>query len=122
MSPTDHEGLRDLAGALFDEVIMPLHEARATAGEPAYFPTAPDPAAATYYSPPLLRAMRPEDFEFPGGGTVEGIVDALTGYWSAQGEVELAATTSRLKQMAEAARNEAYAGDGSVSVFCYTMF
>jgi hypothetical protein len=122
MNSTDENRPNQLAGALFDEVISPVGNTRATAGEQAYFPTGKDMKATTYYSEPLARVMQPADFEFPGGGTVEGLVDALAAHWLAQGETELAAMAPRLKEIAEAWSNEAAAGDDSVSIFCYTMF
>jgi hypothetical protein len=66
--------------------------------------------------------MQPADFEFPGGGSAAGLIDALTAYWAAQGETQLAAMAPRLHEIAEALRDEAAEGDGTVSVLCYTMF
>jgi hypothetical protein len=122
MSSTEVDRARDLARALFDEVVSPLAEARRAAGKPAFFATARDPKATTYYTEPLAGVMRPADFEFPGGGSVEGLVDALAARWAAQGEAELAAMAPRLKEIARALKDEADASDGSVSIFCYTMF
>lgn len=122
MSSTDDNILDQLAGALFDEVISPLGRIRAAAGKQAFFPTAKDTDALTYYSEPLSRVMQRADFEFPGSGTVKGLIGALAAHWGAQGEVELAAMVPRLNEIAEASSNEDVASDGSVSVFCYTMF
>jgi hypothetical protein len=122
MSSTDQDRARRLAGALFDEIVAPLAEARRAAGKQAYFPLAAEPGAKSYYEEPVLRVMQPADFEFPGDGTAEGLVDALAAAWMAEGETGLAAMAPRLKEIAEALRDEAAEGDGSVSIFCYTMF
>lgn len=122
MSSTDEDRARRLAGALFDELVTPLAEARKVAGKQAYFPLAGEAGAKTYYEEPVLRAMQPGDFEFPGGGTAEGLVDALAASWAAEGETDLAAMAPRLKEIAAALREEAAEGDGSVSILCYTMF
>ncbi len=122
MSSTDEEHARGLAGALFDEVIRPLAEARRVAGQQAYFPLAGDAGAKSYFEEPILGVMQPADFEFPGGGTADGLVDTLSALWTAEGETGLAAMAPRLKEIAEALRQEAAEGDGTVSILCYTMF
>ena len=121
MSSTEGERSRELAGALFDDVISTVGKTRAAAGEQAYFPTAKDRLATTYYSKPLTAVMRPADFEFPGAGTADGLVDAVAALWDAQGDDELAAMAPRLKEIADALRGEVVESDGSVSIFCYTM-
>ena len=122
MSSTDEKIARTLAVNLFDEVIAPLGKARRAAGHQAYFPLAGEANADSYYEAPLLRVMQSADFEFPGGGTAEGLVDALAAAWTAAGDTELAATAPQLKEIAAALREEAIEGDGSVSILCYTMF
>ena len=91
MSSTDEDRARTLAGKLFDEIVMPLAEARRTAGKQTYFPFAGEAGAKSYFEPPIVRVMRPADFEFPGDGTDAGLVDALAASWSAEGETGLAA-------------------------------
>ncbi|MBX7165040.1 MAG: hypothetical protein K1X74_01705 [Pirellulales bacterium] len=122
MSSTEVDRTRALAGALFDEVIVPLAARRKAAGQQAYFPLAGEPGAKTYYEQPLLGKMQPADFEFPGGGTPEGLLEALARYWQGQGETDLAAMVPRLKEIATAVADAAHADDGSVSILCYTMF
>jgi hypothetical protein len=122
MSSTEADRARATAAALFDDVVVPLAEARRAAGPQAYFPLGRDASAASYFDEPSLPTMQPADFELPGGGTAEGLVDALAQMWSAQGEAGLAALAPRLKQIAELLQAEAAEGDGSVSILCYTMF
>jgi hypothetical protein len=122
MSSTDVDRARALAGTLFDEVVAPLAEARKSAGQKAYFPFAPEAGAKSYFVEPILRKMSHADFEFPGGGTAEGLVDALAALWTAEGEMALAAMAPMLKEIAAALKDEAAEGDGSVSILCYTMF
>lgn len=124
MSSTDQDGdvVRKLAGELHDEIVTPLAEARKAAGAAAYFPLGRDPAATTYFEEPATRVMTAADFEFPGGGTAEGLVAALAAAWTAEGEVGLAAMAPKLQAISEALGEEAAQGDGSVSILCYTMF
>ncbi len=122
MSSTDEDHARKLAGALFDDVVAPLAESQRAAGKEAYFPLAGEAGAKSYYAAPMLRTMQPADYEFPGGGTAEGLVEALAQSWAVEGETGLAAMAPRLKEIAEALREEAVEGDGSVSILCYTMF
>ena len=111
-----------LSGALFDEVLVPVADARVASGAAPYFPAWRDAAAATYFERSSVGTMSPADFEFPGGGTAAGLIDAIAAYWLAQGETALAAAAPRLKAIAEALRAEAVADDGSVDIFCYTLF
>jgi hypothetical protein len=122
MSSTEGKRTRELVAELIDEVIVPLAKSRRDAGEQPYFRLAGEEGMSTYYEEPLLRKMQAKDFEFPGGGTAGGLIDALAIYWTAQGEIELAAMAPKLKDIAQAARDEAAQSDGSVNIFCYTMF
>jgi hypothetical protein len=122
MSSTNDARVRALASALYDEVVIPLAEARKAAGKQEYFPLARATNAESYYQQPIRRVMKPADFEFPGDGTAEGLIDALAAAWAAEGETVLASMAPQLKQIAETLKAEAADGDGSVSIFCYTMF
>jgi hypothetical protein len=120
MSSTEREErARQLAGALFDEVVAPLAAARQAAGCQPYFPIAGEAGVESYYVTPMAQAA---DFEFPGGGTAEGLIDALAALWTSQGETALASMAPRLKEIAEALKEEVVESDGNVSIFCYTMF
>ncbi len=122
MSSTDGDRARRLAAALFDEVVTPLALSRRASGKQAYFPLAAEAGAKSYYETPIARVMQPADFEFPGHGTAEMLVDPLTASWTAEGESGLAALAPALKEIAAALREEAIEGDGTVSILCYTMF
>ncbi len=122
MSSTETDRGRALAGKLFDDVIAPLAQARRAAGMDAYFPLAAQPGATTYFLEARPRTMAPADFEFPGGGEAEGLIDALAAAWAAEGETTLAALAPRLKEIALVLKAEAEEGDGDISILCYTMF
>ena len=109
-----------LALALFDQEIIPLAEARREAGLKGYFPLSRDAHATTYFERPAVVSMQPLDFAFPGDGGADGLIDALAEFWAA--EPPLAAIAPALKEIAAALREEAVQSDGSVDVFCYTMF
>jgi hypothetical protein len=122
MNSTDDDKVKLLAAALFDEVILPLAQKRNAQGEQSYFPLSADPTKSSYYVAPFARVMQPADFEFPGGGNAEGLIDALVQYWTVQGETELASMGPKLKEIAAALATHLDAGDGTVSSFCYTLF
>ena len=111
-----------LAGALFDEVLVPLAQARRTSGAAPYFPLQQEPSAASYFVPPSLKVMSPADFELQVGGKSEALIDALAAFWAKQGETGLAALAPRLKQLADALGDEASENDGRVDILCYTLF
>jgi hypothetical protein len=123
MNPTDRSGLSDaeLSANLFDEMLRPLAETKRRAGDPPYFPAGRDASVASYFETPCLRAMSDADFVFPGRGTARGLVDALVVHWAGEGEPALAAMGSRLGEIADAL-DRAAVPDGSVDIFCYTLF
>lgn len=111
-----------LAGALFDEVLVPLAQARRNCGAPAYFPAWRESDAASYFVTPDIAIMTLADFEMQGGGGAEELIDMIAAYWSAQGETALAAMAPRLKEFAVALTGEAAANEGIVDILCYTLF
>jgi len=122
MSPTDVTRAAALAAAFFDEVLVPLAEGRRAAGAAPYFPRRPEASATTYFSRPALRTMQASSFELPGGGTAEGLLDALAHHWQARGEPELAALVPHLRELARALAEASAEHDGTVDVLCYTLF
>ena len=122
MKQTEIASSTRASGALFDEVLIPLADARRAACAAPYFPAWHDATASTYFTPSAVRRMTPADFEFPGGGTPEGLIDAVTAYWLANGDTTLAAASPRFKEIAAALRDEAVSDDGTVDIFCYTLF
>ena len=122
MDLTEKERAPRQAQELCHEMVIRLADARRNKGRQEYFPLSRDAERESYFEEPILRTMQPLDFEFPGGGTPEGLVDALAEFWTSDGESGLAAMAPRLKEIAEALREEAEDGDGTVSILCYTMF
>lgn len=121
MSQTDAPQSEQLAGALFDEVIVPIAQARSSAEEAAYFPLEGDAGVTTYFVEPSQRTMSAGDFQ-PHAGTAQGLVDAVTALWAAQGEIDLVALAPRMTEIAEALSTESAESDGMVDVLCYTLF
>jgi hypothetical protein len=122
MNRTELETSARASGMLFDEVLVPLAEARRATGPSPDFPAWRDASVSTYFTPSSVRRMTADEFDFPGGGTPVGLVDALTAHWAAQGNPSLAAASPRLKEIAAALLDEATSDDGSVDIFCYTLF
>lgn len=111
-----------LSKALFDQVLTPLAVSRRDARATPYFPPWRQADAKSYFNRSSVTKMSPADFEFPGGGTPDGLVQALVQFWTAENEPALAAAGPRLKAIAEALREEAAAESGNVDIFCYTLF
>ena len=122
MNPTSSDRSTQLAGALFDEGLVPLAKARRTSGAPPYFPLQEEASSASYFVPPSLKVMSPADFELQLGDKAEALIDALAAYWAKQGEAGLAALAPRLKELADALGDEAAENDGKVDILCYTLF
>jgi len=110
------------SGALFDEVLKPLAIGKREAGVEPYFVSGPDATVASYFVPPKVMSMTPADFEFPGAGGAEGLINALVAHWAAEGESVLATMAPRLNRIAGALSQAAAHDDGGVDIFCYTLF
>ena len=111
-----------LAAQAFDRIIVALASARRQSSAPAYFPLVPDKSSASYFSRPALPVMEAADFAFPGQGTAEGLVNAITAFWERSGDPALCALAPLMRQTASALQDEAVESDGTVSIFCYAMF
>jgi hypothetical protein len=122
MNPTEKPRSAVLADALFADALAPLSASRKAVGQQSYFPLQPDAAQKSYFEAPVMKRMQPVDFEFPGKGTAEGLIDALAAAWTAEGEQVLAATAPRLKEIAAALKAEVETSNGEISALCYTMF
>ena len=122
MNPTETQRVDALAIALFDAVVAPSTTALCSSGRPAYFAMAGDAGLTSYFEAPTLAVMQGPDFDFPGGGTPDGLIDALARFWSAQGEAGLAAMAPRFKDIALALREETAEAASETDILCYTMF
>jgi len=122
MSSTESDDARELAAALFDEVIVPLADARAAAGQQPFYALRGDGGTESYFITPARRVMSAADFEFPGGGTATGLAEALAASWYAEGNPGLAAMAPALKAIADAMTVPPDDDDDSVSPLIYTMF
>lgn len=124
MSQTDGKRERSelLAGALYDELLAPLARARREAGAAPYFPSWRDQGASSYFEPVAHGRMSPGDFRVPGAGSTRALITELAALWQGQGELGLASAAPRLSAIADALEAEAAADDGSVDIFCYTLF
>ena len=111
-----------LAEAMFDEIVAPLAAAKRASSAQTYFPLWREANTKSYFELPSLKTMSPADFEFQGGGSPDGLIDALAAFWAVQGETELAAMAPRLKEFASALDDEAADNDGKVDILCYTLF
>ena len=108
----------DLALALFDEVIAPA----AAEGRGKYLSLSVEREQASYFLQPATKCVTPSDFDFPGGGHTDGLIDALVAYWTEQGDVRLLRAGPRLKEIIAALQNESAKSDSDVDPYCYTMF
>jgi hypothetical protein len=121
MNSTESDDADRLSTALFDEVIVPTAEAARQGGAKPYFPTGRDPSLESYFVPCERAFMTPAGFEFPGDGGAGSLIDALAAHWRAEGESALTAVAPRLAAIAKALEGVGES-DGSVDIFCYTLF
>jgi hypothetical protein len=123
MSLIEATPVDDLARSLFDAAVRPLADSRRASGQTHYFPTAPDPAATSYFEHVnALPVGQPHVIAIPGGGHAAGLIDALAAFWASQGEADLAAMAPALKEIGDAIRAEHGQESGDVDIYCYTMF
>lgn len=128
MRSTEKNNLHDdlastrLSGALFDDYLCPLAAARNAAGAPPYFPRWKDAGISSYFGAPDVGKMSVDSFEYPGGGSADRLVDALTDWWAGEGEIRLNALRPQLGAIVDALRDEAESQDPTVDIFCYTLF
>jgi hypothetical protein len=118
----EQERSAELAGELFDELLVPLARARRETGAVPYFPAWRDAGESSYFARSSVGVMSAADFRVPGGGSPEGLIAALSAAWREQGELQLASAEPRLVAIAHALREEASNDDGNVDIFCYTLF
>ncbi len=120
MNSTKEDKVREVLGALFDDVLAPIAEGlRARAVEP--FPLRPDKSCQTYYIFRSKRAMKREDFTFPSCADFEHFESRLAAHWKDIGRDNLA---DKASHFAGAARIAYALGDqdAEVSPFIYVMF
>jgi hypothetical protein len=121
-NPDEPDGWAGLARELFDDVLLPVSNDMGRNGA-SFLTSWRCPEAKSYLVQPHLTKMTPSDFEFPGGGSADGLIEKLGGYWVREGDLQLVPVTSRLKRIAVALEAEGVESrDGSVDIFCYTMF
>ena len=118
MNSTSNSTADALARHLFDDIA----EAMRSFNRNAYFPLRGEARAESYFEAPMLAFMGRGDFDFPGNGAPEGLIDALAARWTSEGDDSLAKMAPRLKLIAEALSEEAADSDGEVDILCYTMF
>lgn len=121
MSPTDEPTWDELAGALFDEVIVPLAQARRDASIAAFGSAEREAGTATYFSEPSSPSISGTAFE-TSWGDATGLVEALLTHWNDLGESDLQVLGPRFLAIAERLADEPAESDSSVDVLCYTLF
>ncbi len=111
-----------IASAIFDDFISPLAIELREKREASFFPMGPESALQTYFTVPASRDLAVADMTIEGGGSPDGIIDALVQYWRATGNDELAALGPYLKEIANALEAEDDAASREVNPLCYTLF
>ncbi len=122
MNSTELSLSERLAAEAFDRIVVPLALAQRASGAPAYFPRGPERDSASYFSRPAISMMEAADFEFPGHGTAEGLIEGILGKWERSGESDLCVLGPMMRETALALQDEADENDGTVNIFCYAMF
>lgn len=121
MNLTDEPTWDELAGALFDEVIVPLAQRRRDASIAAFGSAERQVEMATYFSEPGVPSISATDFS-TSWGDAGGLVEALLAHWNDQGDSDLGVLGPRFLEIARRLADEPAESDGSVDVLCYTLF
>ena len=121
MSSIEANRADGLALALFDEMVTPLSKSLAGQDRRRRFSGDYDGCAETYFERPQTTSTA-ASCEFPGGGRIDGLVDALASFWADRSETELVTMRPRLLEIAMALQEENEEAGGEVDIFCYTMF
>lgn len=110
-----------LAFDFFDEVIGPIAQRERAAGK-SFFPLGFDPEAETYFSTPVRKVMKREDFELRAADSLEKFVAELCALWTQEGNEELAAMAPRLLELARQMASRPQPEAEELSPFMYAMF
>ena len=123
MSSTDDDKLREVAGAFFDEVLMPMAERmRASGVQP--FPLQTDVSRLSYYTRRSTCSMTRDDFTAPSCLDIEDFEQRLAAHWKALGRHELVGAVPRIAAVARVAHAafDRSGQDSEVSPLIYVMF
>lgn len=112
---------KELAGKLFDELIVSTREARTTESGNTFFPLAANPDADSYFSAPAKKTLSAADFTAVYGNN-EDLLTALAKLWEAEQQDDLNALLPGLHKIVQALQNEHRRQDGDVDILCYTLF
>lgn len=124
MSSTEDDKLREVIGALFDDVLMPMAERmRASGVQP--FPLQTDVSRLSYYTRRHTQcSMTHDDFTAPSCADFEDFECRLAAHWKDLGRHELVDEVTRIAAVARVAHAAFARGkqDAEVSPFIYVMF
>lgn len=102
MNSIEDDKLREVAGAFFDEVLMPMAERmRASGVQP--FPLQTDVSRLSYYARRSTCSMTHDDFTAPSCIDFEDFEHRLAAHWKAIGRHELVGEVTRITAVAHAA-------------------
>lgn len=124
MNSTEDGELREVIGALFDDVLMPMAERMRVSGARA-FPVKPDVSRLSYYTRRHAQcSMARDDFTAPSCADFEDFECRLAAYWKDLGRHELADQVTRIAAVARVAHAAFTRSkqDAEVSPFVYVMF
>jgi hypothetical protein len=107
--------------AFFRERVLPL-AARLRSGGRPLFPVAPDPSAATYFTPVPRRRMAPADFLGPSGLAAGTLEEKLRTLWRERGADELAELGPGLARLAAELEQLVEDEGEEISPFVYVMY
>ena len=123
MSSTEDDKLREVAGAFFDEVLMPMAERmRASGIQP--FPMNTDISRLSYYARRSTCSMTRDDFTTPSCIDFDDFERRLAAHWKVLGRNELVSEVPRIAAVARAAHAafDRTGQDSDVSPLIYVMF
>lgn len=118
MNSIDMRDLREITDPLFDAL---LREGRP---DPAFFPLAPDPRLASYYTERAQPAMTPADFRAGSFGDADGFASCLQAHCAALGRPQAAGQAALIADTAGAlhALYRRVQPEAELSPYIYQMF
>lgn len=122
MNSTNETKADPLARSVFSGCIIPLAKSLGPEVRSAYFEIGGNSAASSYFGTPNPTVMQLSDFDFPGGGTADGLIEAYSRYCQTKGDKGLVEILPQLREIAGALQSEMEETSGDVDILCYTMF
>lgn len=122
MNSTKEAKADPLSRSVFSGFIIPLAKSLGPEGRAACLEIGRNSAGNSYFVTSSQTVMQVSEFEFPGGGTADGLIDAYSRFCQTSNHEELLEMLPQLREIAGALQSEMAEASGDVDIMCYTMF